>query len=116
MALANQPGRRLLIFIDQFEEIFTACTDVEWRKRFVELLLHAARVANGKVMIVITIRLDFLGKCVDHPELSGIISGGMELVGAMNDNELEAAIVSPAALAGVEISPSLVQTLIQACP
>jgi DNA polymerase III delta subunit len=38
----------------------------------------------------------------------------MELVGPMNDNELEAAIVSPAALAGVEISPSLVQTLIQA--
>lgn len=113
-ALANQGDKRLLLFIDQFEEIFTACHDLIQRNRFVDTLLHAARAPYGKIMIVITIRLDFLGKCVDHPDLNGIISGGgTEFVGAMSDNELEAAIVKPADRAGVEISASLVQTLIQ---
>jgi formylglycine-generating enzyme required for sulfatase activity len=113
LVLANQGNKRLLLFIDQFEEIFTTCHDVTHRKRFVDSLLHAARAPNGKIMIVITMRLDFLGRCVDHPELSGIISGGMELVDAMSDVELESAIIEPAARAGVEISASLVKTLIQ---
>lgn len=114
VALANQPEKRLLVFIDQFEEVFTACTDTVLRKRFVDLLLYAARAPKGKVIIIITIRLDFLGKCIEHPELAGFISGGIELVDPMNDQELEAAIVQPAAQAGVGISDSLVQTLIQA--
>jgi formylglycine-generating enzyme required for sulfatase activity len=111
--LSNQPGKRLLLFIDQFEEIFTACHDKPLRERFVDLILHAARAAGGKVMVIITIRMDFLGRCVDLSGLDALISGGMELVGAMNDNELEDAIARPARMAGVEVSSSLTQQLIQ---
>lgn len=113
IAFDNQPDRRLLIFIDQFEEIFTACQDAVSRQRFVDLLLHAARVPKGRVAIVIAIRLDFLRQCVQHPGLDAIISGGMALVGPMTDDGLEAAMVKPAAMAGVEITASLVKKIIQ---
>jgi ABC-type dipeptide/oligopeptide/nickel transport system ATPase component len=76
-ALAKHGKSQLLIFIDQFEEIFTACEDVEARERFVAALLHAARIQGGKVLVIITIRLDFLGKCIQHKGLDGVISGGM---------------------------------------
>lgn len=114
LALANRPEQRLLVFIDQFEEIFTACTDAELRQRFVDLLLHAARAYNGKVMIVITMRQDFLPRCAAVPGLYDIISGAIELIGDMSDDEVREAIVRPAALSGVDFSPSLATTLIKA--
>lgn len=112
-ALAQQNKPYLLIFIDQFEEIFTACEDAIKRQRFIDLLLHAAGAKGGKVLVVITIRMDFLSKCVDHPQLSAVLSGSTELVGAMSDLELESAIADPAALTGVTVEPSLVKTLVK---
>ncbi len=115
IALTQQNKQQLLIFIDQFEEIFTACEDNVKRERFIDLLLHAAGVNGGKVLVVITIRMDFLPKCVDYPKLAAVLSGGgTELVGAMSDTELETAIADPAGLAGVSLTSSLIKTLVHA--
>ena len=110
--LANKPSH-LLILIDQFEEILTECQDATLRQRFVELLLYAARAPRCRVIVVITLRADFIGKCAAIPGLDAAISQNMELVGPMTDEELAAAIVKPAELCGVKIAESLVGTLIK---
>ena len=38
---------RLLLVVDQFEELYTLCPDPEARRRFIDTLLGAAEAAQG---------------------------------------------------------------------
>ena len=50
----------LVVLVDQFEEIYTHCTNPVERDAFVSLLLHAASDQSQHVMVVLTLRSDFL--------------------------------------------------------
>ena len=114
LALSSRSNSaKLVVFVDQFEEIFTGCQSASLRQRFVEMLLNAASSADGKVIVMIAVRADFVGRCADIPELAAAISRGIELVGTMTDSEIESAIVCPAAVSGISISPDLVTKLIE---
>src|SRR5262249_10938819 len=65
---------RLLLCVDQLEELFTVdAVAPEVRRRFVSLLSHLAR--SKIVWIVATMRSDFFDHLVDHPELAEITAG-----------------------------------------
>ncbi len=69
-ALDGAPApRRLVVLVDQFEEVFTLCpTEREpTRRAFIDALLHAATVMGGQVLVLLTMRVDFLGKCAPTP-------------------------------------------------
>jgi hypothetical protein len=99
--------------VDQFEEIFTLCEDETARQAFIDTLLHAATVVGGPTLVLLTMRADFLGKCVSYPVLAAALSDGQELVGPMTEDELRRAIERPALLAGGEVEPGLVDMLLQ---
>jgi len=50
--------------IDQFEEVFTLCRDEQERKQFLDNLLYAASIPDGRSMVVLTMREDFYSKAV----------------------------------------------------
>ena len=52
-------GDRLLLVVDQFEEVFTLCKDPSERKAFVDNLLAAA-TADGVTTVILTLRADLL--------------------------------------------------------
>src|SRR5262249_27494363 len=58
-----------ILVIDQFEELFTLCTDQQVRAEFVEALLSLLQVAAPQHRIVLTVREDFVGPVT---QLSGL--------------------------------------------
>ncbi|MBW4600165.1 MAG: CHAT domain-containing protein [Calothrix sp. FI2-JRJ7] len=103
---------RLLLVIDQFEEIFTLCTDTSERKIFLDTLLDA--INNSSLYtVVLTLRIDFLSKLLDYePFGKALKEYQQELVVRMNTEELKRAITLPATKLGFEFEPGLCQTII----
>ena len=56
--LKENPGKRLLLVVDQFEELYTGCTDTE-QQQFVDALLAAVESASRTITLVLTLRADF---------------------------------------------------------
>ncbi len=64
----EQSHNKTLLIIDQFEEIFTLCSNVEERKMFIDKLLQ--KVNNSSTFtLLITLRADFLGKAISYEPL-----------------------------------------------
>jgi len=109
----GQSAARLVVVIDQFEEIFTLCDREELRRALISNLLHAARVASGQALVIVTMRADFYGKCAVYSDLADALSDHHLLVGPMSEEEIRRAIERPAQLAGREFDAGLVDLLVQ---
>ncbi|MDH3719820.1 MAG: TIR domain-containing protein, partial [Planctomycetota bacterium] len=113
-ALYGRPEEhRVVLLIDQFEEIFTLCDDEERRHALIDNLLEATRVRGGRTLVVITLRADFYGRCGAFPRLAAVLSDHQELVGPMQPKHLQQAIECPAQLAGCELEPGLTEMLLE---
>jgi WD40 repeat protein len=104
---------RLVILVDQFEELFTLCQDEQHRQKVIENLLYAATMADGPTIVLITLRADFYGKCAAYTTLAVLLSNNNALVGAMTKWEIRRSIVRPAVLAGSEFEQGLVEKLLR---
>src|SRR5512135_3431887 len=107
------PARRLVLLVDQFEEVFTLCEDDAARKALFDNLLYAATITGGQTIVLLTMRADFYAKCGPYPALAAAMSDHQLLVGPMTEDELRRAIERPAQLAGGEFEPGLVEMLLQ---
>ena len=111
-------GDNILVVVDQFEELFRfqrsrqvpAARDEA--VAFVKLLLEASSQAEVPVYVVLTMRSDFIGECMEYPGLPEALNAGQYLVPRMTRDELGSAITGPVAVAGAEIAPRLVQRLL----
>jgi len=101
---------RLLILVDQFEEMFTTVPSAD-RVPFIELLLGACERAS--MTLVVTLRADFFGNALSlSRELSDRIESSLITLGAMRRTELEQAIVIPAQRVGLSFESGLVQRIL----
>lgn len=110
------PGTELssvIIAVDQFEEIYSQCKDKRQRLIFINNLLTAAADKSRLVIVVVTLRSDFLGETQTHPWLNRLFSKHGYLVPAMNEVELRQAIMKPAEKAGHPLDAATVTLLIQ---
>ena len=113
LVLGEPPrAERLVVLVDQFEEVFTLCNDESERRDFIANLLHAATVAGGRTIVVLTMRADFYPRCASYADLAAALSDHQVLVGPMTEDELRRAIDRPARLAGLEPEPGLVELLV----
>jgi WD40 repeat protein len=104
-------GTRVLLVVDQFEELFTLCQDAGERTEFIDALLDAALGPGRVAHVVLGVRADFYGHCATHPGLLTLL-GDQVLVGPMTRDELRSAITQPAAMAKLTIERELVATMI----
>ncbi|MGH3930368.1 MAG: ATP-binding protein, partial [Pseudonocardiaceae bacterium] len=102
--------RRLVLVVDQFEEIFTACTDDQERRVFIAALCGAAD--PGGALVVLGLRADFYAQALRSPQLVTAVQAGQLTVGPMNEAQLREAIVEPARQAKVDIENGLVELLL----
>ncbi|MCZ7543276.1 MAG: TIR domain-containing protein [Anaerolineae bacterium] len=102
---------RVVLVVDQFEEIFTRAAEAE-RLRFLDLLLHTATVDGGKGLVIITLRADFYAPCTRHPELARLLEAHQVIVTPLLRNELREAISAPAEVVGLRYRDGLVDTLL----
>ncbi|MCC6748899.1 MAG: protein kinase [Deltaproteobacteria bacterium] len=66
--LALREGSRVVLFVDQLEELFTQGADEVVRRSFVQALLTAADDPAAPVRVLLTIRDDFLYRLVESSE------------------------------------------------
>ena len=113
LSLGDTPAdRRLVVLMDQFEEVFTLCPNEAQRRAVISNLLYAASVAEGRTVVVLTLRADFYGRCAAYPDLAAAVSDRQSLVGPMTREELRSAIERPAYRAGCELDEGLADLLL----
>lgn len=105
--------RRLVIVVDQFEEIFTRCKDENQRRCFLALLLDAVALPNAGVIVIVTLRSDFIGRCAQYPDLNMWVIDHLAQIGAMSEDNLRCAVAEPARLVGLEFEKGLVAQIIE---
>jgi WD40 repeat protein/DNA-binding SARP family transcriptional activator len=106
------PGGRLVLAVDQFEEVFTACRDESEREAFVDALVASVRDPRRRALVLVAVRADFYGRCAAYPELWRLLGSSQVPVGPMRRDELRRAIELPARRAGLEVEPDLTDALI----
>ena len=123
-------GPRLLLIVDQFEELFTQCTDEQERRKFIKVLCAAAGVAmpdtaadggpirqqvdapKAPALVVIGLRADYYARTTDYPELVPHLQDRPVLVGPIDEAGLRQAIEKPAAMAGLVADAALAERLL----
>jgi WD40 repeat protein len=110
---SDSPQQRLVILVDQFEELFTICRDEKLRTAFVNNLVHASHVLQGRTLVLLAMRADFYGKCATYTDLANALSEHQQLIGPMTQAELREAIEQPAQKVGCEVEPGLTDLLVK---
>ena len=106
------PGGRLVLVVDQFEEVFTACGEEAERAAFADALVASARDPRRRVLVLVAVRADFYGRCARYPELWRMLGANQIPVGPMRPEELRRAIELPARRAGLRAEPELAEALV----
>src|SRR5713226_6698268 len=102
--LVQAREQRVVLFVDQLEELFTQTSSEEERQQFIDLLVAAVTEPQGPVVIVLTLRADFYDRPLAYPELSRLITRHQVVVLPMEVQDLRAVIKGPAALPDVQLS------------
>ena len=115
-ALTAAAPAPVLLFIDQFEELFTVARDSSqtpagdraMRARFVANLASTAADSKGFVKIVMTMRADFSGEALSVAGLADLLQDHEVKLGALIGDKLREAIVRPAHECGAIFEKGLV--------
>jgi tetratricopeptide (TPR) repeat protein/energy-coupling factor transporter ATP-binding protein EcfA2 len=111
-------GENVLVIVDQFEELFRfresrqIANSRDEAIAFVRLLLEATARQAPSIYVVLTMRSDFIGDCMNFPGLPEAVNAGLYLVGRMTRDGVRAAITGPVAVAGGAIAPRLVNQVL----
>ncbi len=102
---------RLVLVVDQFEELFTTCTDEDERGRFVKRIVATASDPE-RAVVILALRADFSGECAAYSELAELLAANLVLVGPMTSDELRRAVELPARRVGIRVESSLGEALV----
>jgi WD40 repeat protein len=113
--LGDDPGQRMILFVDQFEEIFTQTSSERQadRQAFLDLLTTAASLENGRVTVLCAMRSDFLPHCAPYAQLNALLNQQFFQLGALQPEELVRAVALPAAEVGLRLDPRLVAKVVE---
>jgi WD40 repeat protein/DNA-binding SARP family transcriptional activator len=112
LATSSEDGR-VVVAVDQFEEVFTACDEAEERSAFLDAITEPALMPDGRVTLLLAMRADLYGRCAEHRGLASLLATSQLLVGPMSSEELRRAIDRPAERAGLRVEPELTEALIE---
>jgi energy-coupling factor transporter ATP-binding protein EcfA2 len=111
MAIEKQAGTdRLMLIVDQFEELYTLTRDESARQKFIEEILHAT--ASGPLSIVLTLRGDFYGDLVSQRSISDRLQDAVLNVSTLTPEELTEVIEQPAQKVGLGFQEGLVKRIL----
>ncbi|KPL12379.1 MAG: hypothetical protein AMS23_04805 [Bacteroides sp. SM1_62] len=117
--IENYQKENILIFIDQFEELFRFTTgidkknpDIDESLLLINLLVEALKQDKVPIYVVICIRSDFVGNCSNYQTLTEYINLSHYLVPQMTREAYRSAILGPASLTDAKISPDVLQEIL----
>jgi WD40 repeat protein/DNA-binding SARP family transcriptional activator/energy-coupling factor transporter ATP-binding protein EcfA2 len=107
-ALEEDAPPGTVLAVDQGEEVFSLCDDLEERRTFLDRLVEESR----RRPVLVTVRGDRIGQVTEHAGFSRLVEGGLHLVGTLDEHGLRQAIERPAEQAGLVIEHGLVDVLL----
>ena len=111
-ALPTEDGK-LLLLIDQFEEVFTHIDQESEREHFLNLIHYAVMTKDSPVRVIATLRADFYDKPLLYSQFGELIRKRTELVLPLSNQDLEESIVEPANHVGASLEDGLVELIVQ---
>ncbi|MCY1081973.1 serine/threonine-protein kinase [Archangium lansingense] len=110
---ARRERRKILLFIDQFEELYTLVPDEQERLAFTACLSGIADDATSPIRVILSIRSDFLDRVPEDERFMSELSQGLYFLTAPNREGLRDALVQPAEMAGYQFeSPAMVDDML----
>ena len=103
---------RLLLAVDQLEELFTACRSDDERAVFADTLARAADDPEGRAAVVVALRADFYGRFAAYQGFAELLGANHVLVGPMQASELRRVVELPADRVGLRVEPELADALV----
>jgi WD40 repeat protein/serine/threonine protein kinase len=101
----------LLLFIDQFEETFTQCEELE-RIQFLDALQEAITAQDSRLRVIVTLRADFYDRPLMVQNFSQLMQQRTEVVIPLTIDELERAITTPARQVKIFFQQGLAATIV----
>ncbi|MGK7898032.1 MAG: tetratricopeptide repeat protein, partial [Xenococcus sp. (in: cyanobacteria)] len=112
----NNPNHRILLIADQFEELYTQCSDSTVRRRFLDCLLSSFQSSNSgassSTVLVTTMRADFLANALGYRPFADMLQNADIKLGAMSREELTEVIEKPAENLEVTFEAGLVERIL----
>ncbi|MBC7978493.1 MAG: serine/threonine protein kinase, partial [Myxococcales bacterium] len=97
---AASQGSRVLLYVDQFEELYTLVHDPRERAAFVTCLRAAADDPSSPVRVILSLRSDFLDRAAEDRAFMASLTEGMHYLMPLGNDGLWHALVRPAEQAG----------------
>jgi transcriptional regulator with XRE-family HTH domain len=102
--LAARPEQRLVLVVDQLEELFTLTVEEDERRQFIDLLVAAVTEPRGPLLAILTLRADCYDRPMTYPSLGALLEARSRSVLPMSVAELREAIERPAGLSDVQLT------------
>jgi hypothetical protein len=119
MIIEKNDGLRLLLVIDQFEELYTLSQESETRQHFLDDLLATVKafsksgtVGLPRFTLVLTLRADFIGQALSYRPFADALQYTDLKLGPMNLNELRDAMRKPASKFQVSMEEGLAERIL----
>nr|WP_236644077.1 protein kinase [Sorangium cellulosum] len=94
------PRHRILLFVDQFEELYTLGASPEERRAFVACLEGVADDASSPLRVILAIRSDYLDRVADERHFMNEVTRGLSFLSPMRREGLREALMRPVEAAG----------------
>ncbi|WP_445635229.1 Peptidase C14 caspase domain-containing protein [Nostoc sp. DSM 114161] len=104
---------KLLLVVDQFEEVFTGGASQQEKQRFIDLLTQVVEITDLRLAVVITMRADFLEPCLQYPSLTQLIQTQAVYMPPLTGIDLKDTITEPAKLQGHSVEEGLVLKILE---
>jgi hypothetical protein len=112
MLLGPDPKRRVVLIVDQFEEVFTKAKSEDDQRAFINFVTQVANEPPSRLILIIALRSEFLLQAAGYPAFQKLVGARGLALQPMEANELARAIVLPALETGTHIEPALLARLI----
>ncbi|MBS2028084.1 MAG: protein kinase [Deltaproteobacteria bacterium] len=110
---ARREKRSIMVFVDQFEELYTLVADPKERLTFTSCLASIADDATSPTRVVVSIRSDFLDRVAEDQGFMNELTKGLFFLNPPGQNGLRDALVQPAEMAGYKFeSPNIVDDML----
>ncbi|HEX5064371.1 MAG TPA: protein kinase, partial [Kofleriaceae bacterium] len=112
---ARQTNGQILLFIDQFEELYTLVPDADERKAFTAALAGVADDTAAPLRVVVSMRSDFLDRIAEDPRFMEEMSRGLVFLQPPDRNGLREALVAPIEMVGYRFeSATMIEDMLDA--
>jgi len=114
-ARAARKNAKLLLFIDQFEELYTLVADPEERRAYTRCLSAVADDAAAPLRVVVSMRSDFLDRAGEDPRFLDELTRGLVFLQPLGPAALRVALTQPIEMRGYRFEhPQMVDQMITA--